>query len=193
MREEVQRKMILWTFGLVAALGAACVFTLLTPPAFLPADSRGRQSNELPRNAPKSISVISGQRQPAAAVPAHSVVSLDANDAFQAVDLSLSCKGPQYASFTSGVTQVRLSGVLCLNDGVPVGGQRSVQDIESSDIRNLSNGYSATVFHLERGGFTTDYISLKPGANRIRVAHTLKDGQTESREYIIKRDPPAAP
>jgi hypothetical protein len=43
-------------------------------------------------------------------------------------------------------------------------------------ITNKTNGFVATIFATTSTHFTTDYISLQPGENKIEVQQTARDG-----------------
>lgn len=55
---------------------------------------------------------------------------------------------------------MRLTGKACQVDGATA---------ETVTVRNLSNGYVATVFGLEKNLLTTDYIPLQAGKNEIMI------------------------
>ena len=78
--------------------------------------------------------------------------------------------------FNTPSEHLRLKGKVC---GV---------DATSTAVRNTANGFAATVFHQGDSGFTTDYISLATGENKIVIEQTLESGQTQTREVTVVRE-----
>ena len=53
---------------------------------------------------------------------------------------------------------------------------------------NESNGHQATLFHLSQAqSFTTDYIDLVEGENRIRISQLVEEGQRLESHLVIRR------
>ncbi|MCB0414415.1 MAG: hypothetical protein KDD50_08785 [Bdellovibrionales bacterium] len=73
--------------------------------------------------------------------------------------------------------QLRVTGKLCHLDS----------DLSMTEIKNISNGTLASSFHLDNNGFTSDYIQLKDGYNKILISHTLLDGTQVVSEVEIER------
>ncbi len=93
--------------------------------------------------------------------------------------LTLDClKDGERLKKTSGARQVRLKTGLCL-------GQKAV--LEKSNIFNRANGFEATLFQLEQGGFSSDYINLVDGENQIIMQVKDAKGRTVSAEVTISR------
>lgn len=65
----------------------------------------------------------------------------------------------------------------------------SKQQLSVVDIKNVSNGFTATLFPAN-GGFTTDFIDLVEGENEILVQ--LKDVKGALTQKVIKVRRPAA-
>ena len=61
---------------------------------------------------------------------------------------------------------VRLTGRVCQNEG----------GAESISVRNLTNGFSATVFPTLGKGMTTDFIPLQSGQNAILIRFDQGEG-----------------
>jgi hypothetical protein len=167
-----QRKLILLTAAVVIGLGAVSLATLLQPPKTV---ARSQKAPHLPSKVLVANPVAEKRGPAAAQAAAFSDEALQAKN--QAVDLTIACRGPQEAQLAPGVTLVRLAGTTCTKKSA----------IAASEIVNDANGVSATVFTLRETSFTTDYIAVVPGINRIRIAHTLKSGEREEREYLIDR------
>jgi hypothetical protein len=118
-----------------------------------------------------------GVRHPAAALVDSVTPDVPQRTAPQAIDVQLNCTESRH-EFDRSIAQVRLSGAPCATGKI---------HIVSSEIRNDANGFSATVFHPTDTSYTTDYITLSPGENRIRVFHQFNQGGHEERDYIIQR------
>ncbi len=143
--------------------GLLSVFFLLQPPRSLVAvNSRTERGTE---------------RSPAAVVNPIAFGQAPVRVMQQAVDVSLKCQ-PEKLIYDRSVAQIRLSGTPC-------GDAKAV--FVSSEIVNEANGFSATVFHPTDNSFTTDYISLSPGSNKIRIMHQFAKGVREEHEYLIER------
>lgn len=97
----------------------------------------------------------------------------------QALDVTLDCAGKPESRFENAINQIRLSGQICQPE----------QEILSSEIRNEANNTSATVFFPTASSYTTDYIALATGSNRIRILNILKSGAREEREFLVERAP----
>ena len=162
--------MIAWTTVMVTGLGSLAMAFMLQPPKPL------REAKKAPLT-PNAL-IVHDARSPASVEESAKVapLTLDALNHFQAVDLTLPCKGVMRTHFKNSVMQVRLIGQPCRPG-------RTV----SSEILNTANSFSATVFYPNDRTFTTDYITLRTGTNRIRIVHQMDKGN-EEREYIIERD-----
>ena len=193
MFATAQRQMIVWTSALVLGLGVLTVHSMLLPPVSI-ANAKAKAPSVEPLNQTKNQAPTNSDeasRNPASLLPdspAYAAISLDEKNTAQAVDLTLPC--PSQASraskqpdpnmnktFTAAVKQIRLSGQDC-------GPQRN---IASTEILNEANGFSATVFHPDDKTFTTDYISLAPGQNRIRILQISKEGHREETTFLVNR------
>ena len=181
MRKVAQFQMMVWTFVAVFLGGGAVVFSLMTPPSSMTEQVFAARNKDVPRGA----LVESADRSPASVQLEFSSRPID-DAGQQALDFILPCEGN--SKFAKNVVQVRLSGELCALK--PVGKARAKlpkRDIASTEIRNEANGFSATVFYPKANAFTTDYMTLSPGTNRIRILHILKQGGRDEREYTIER------
>lgn len=54
-------------------------------------------------------------------------------------------------------------------------------------VKNQSNGYTATVFMQGTTAFTTDYLALVQGPNRILI-ESMANGETKTREVIVIKE-----
>jgi hypothetical protein len=89
--------------------------------------------------------------------------------------LVFDCQPPVSAIVTQDTKQIRLSGKLCAT--------------ESAEVTNMTNGYTATIFKSTPDRFTSDYIHLAEGNNRLRITYLNGDGQHESKEFQLSREP----
>lgn len=166
MYSLIQRQMILWTFGLVLVFGVGVGLSLLQPPSTL-AKIQPKTSSE---RQPASIPPL------AAEVPNHIVVDPGA----QVSDFNVTCEATSESNFAETVQQVRLRGRTCLPN--------SKARLKSAQVRNLSNGFVATVFTPDDSRFSTDYINLKAGLNQIVVDMDFSDGSKLARKLLFSRD-----
>lgn len=158
--------MILYTVVVVLLAGAGAVASLLQPPSTLAAKKIAQTE------------IRTSNRAPAGEGPATYIADAIDENGTQAIDFNMPCEGN--TRFSRNVVQVRLSGKLC--------GKLAQQDIEQSEIRNMTNGFSATVFYPGPHAFTTDYITLVGGENQIHIQHILKSGTRYDRTLMIERE-----
>lgn len=94
--------------------------------------------------------------------------------------LELPCWDKQESDvLDSGSRWLRLKGRTC---HMPVLG-------DSMTVRNLTNGYLATVFNSERPGeLTTDYIPLQEGKNDILVRFETEPGVLMESQFTLIRE-----
>jgi hypothetical protein len=169
MRTPAQLQMIVWTLVAVVLTGVGVFASLLQPPSTL-------NQKHFARHETKIEVARVDSREPASVGPQFSALAID-DKGSQAIDFTLPCDGN--GRFSKNVVQVRLSGGLCL---------KTREIIEVSEIRNVTNGFSATVFPgPKRDTFTTDYITLADGENHIRIQHILKSGGKVERDFVIER------
>lgn len=160
---------MIWTLGLVIGLGVLSATFLLEPPMTLKNGSHHSAASEARPNHRSPASIQKETFQGIGSAPSGS------NGRFQAVEYELPCQDNE-TSFDESVAQVRLSGAPCVSG-----------EIVASEIKNLSNGFSATVFIRKPASFTTDYISLARGENKVSISHTFSNGSTETRAFVIRR------
>ncbi|MEK7356841.1 MAG: hypothetical protein AAB250_10350 [Bdellovibrionota bacterium] len=165
MRSYALQQYVLWTFTVVVTMGAVVLFTLAQPPS--PLQTKLRR--------PSSIATESSRR-PAAAAPVFS--SSEAVEGPQAAEMTLPCEGK--SDLAKAVTQVRLSGASCL-------AANAKRDIVSVELLNDANGFSATVFYPTPRTFTTDYVALNDGENKIKILITYANGEREERAVVVAR------
>jgi len=91
--------------------------------------------------------------------------------------LNMPCRWRPETQLEPGVKHVRIRGKLCGKD----------EPLQSSEIINTANGFRATVFHPGAYAFTSDYIHLSEGKNRLVFTHVLSTGEKLSREMTLIR------
>lgn len=84
----------------------------------------------------------------------------------------------QVEKINSSALHIRLVAELCSQH----------KKVTNSKIINESNQFKATVFSLEKSKFTTDYIKLTEGLNRIRIVHELEGGEKWVSQVVVHYD-----
>lgn len=170
--------MIVWTL-IAVVLGAVGVFASLMQPPQAVVALRLKEQTQTKID-------VAGDREPASTDPHYSTLDID-DKGTQAVDFNIPCEGS--GRFSHNVVQVRLTGTICKKSRQPASATKNARQnaIESSEIRNITNGFSATVFYPKSDAFTTDYITLANGKNLIRIQHVLKSGAKVQRDFVIER------
>lgn len=183
--------MIFWTFVLVLTLGGVIGVMCLQPPTpeanllVSPAYSQMQKRQALKINAQEftvpstdsthTTTKSSGEgntldpRGPASALPPI--------EAGTTADIKLGCSDVSRMPFDKNVAQVRLMGHVCT----------AHEQLESTEVRNISNGASATIFYANDNAFTTDYLTISSGENKIQITHTFKSGNREEHDYLFDR------
>ena len=157
---------MLWTTTAVLLMGALVLFTLAQPPT--PMQARMRR--------PSSVAAESS-RGPATTLPS-SLATVPESNLPLSVELTLPCEGR--SDYPKKVTQIRLSGASCNQ-------ANSKSEIVSVELLNDANGFSATVFYPSKKTFTTDYVALVEGENKIKILISYASGEREERSYVIAR------
>jgi hypothetical protein len=105
-----------------------------------------------------------------------SIASVESVPAYETL-FNFSCDDNNQVLETSS-TRFRLKGDSC-----------TVEDTQplTTQVRNKTNGYVATVFHRAPLGFTTDYINLKEGKNEIDVRFETEKGTVEKSLTIMRQ------
>ncbi len=110
-----------------------------------------------------------------------------------AAHLEIRCE--EELALETTATKVRLNGPLC--GGAKAGGAVHLREPASSDpsrvlkttIVNQTNQFTATTFpDSHTRSFSTDYIPLDPGTNRLRVDYLFQDGLSVTQEIVITRN-----
>ena len=98
-----------------------------------------------------------------------------------------SCSEPKQI-FETIKPRFRLKGVAC-NDNPQIEASEKSEDLNpgATQVQNESNGYVATVFHRTPTNFTTDYINLSQGENKIKIIFETDNGKIEKSLIVIRR------
>jgi hypothetical protein len=168
----ITTKMIIWTSGLALGLGAIALATLLEPPPGWHAPIEAAAGAALSARAPASEGGTEITSKSLGQSHSHLASDLKVSELQAACSASL-------ATLPPGVRQLRLNGEGCLAKNALV----------ETQITNATNGFSATIFATSSTTFTTDYISLAEGSNRLKIRHTYQDGRHDERELQIERGP----
>lgn len=100
------------------------------------------------------------------------------NDAIEMNVVSVPCwEKSSTASLATSARWVRLTGRNCGTD----------VNADSVSVRNLTNGYGATVFATQNKNLTTDFIPLQSGLNNIVIRFDQGEGASlESQLSFIR-------
>lgn len=63
---------------------------------------------------------------------------------------------------------------------------------DAISVTNTTNGFTASVIETKNNGFTTDYIDLQEGPNRLEISAKNSQGETVSKTMIVNRRLPAS-
>lgn len=85
---------------------------------------------------------------------------------------------PDRATRDTSARWLRLTGKAC----------QQTAGADHVKVRNLANGYVATVFNAGSGKLTTDYIPLQTGANEILVSISRVPGETSETRFTLTRE-----
>lgn len=90
--------------------------------------------------------------------------------------LDFECTPPETTTVAGDIHQLRIRGKFCETSGT-----------QFAEVLNLTNGFTATVFTPTPNTFTSDYIHLADGPNRLRVTYVLSSGERRVREFAVNR------
>ncbi len=155
---KVQLKLILFTTSAVILLGLFSVSSwYINSTAVAKASSKRQPANF---GQPTKVETSSGDKIPKMAI------------------LKLGClpKDSSTALLQSTARQVRIVGSLC---------HSPKHKLTKSSILNSSNGFEGTTFHLSGSQFTSDFLYLKTGLNKIQFNYSLSSGKSHYTEINI--------
>ena len=154
-----------WTAVIAVVLGSLAAIQTLTPPPLIA---------EL-----KEIHPAATQDPRAPASRVEGPTSVDDSP----VERAVPCAATQIERVDAHAKQIRFTGEFCNSTK----GGPNTTGVPQTRIVNRTNGFSATAFFPPQGGYTTDYISLAPGENRIEVSHAWPSGARTTMEIAIVR------
>jgi hypothetical protein len=170
LNPDAQKQMIHWTLILVLALGALNLLFMFQQPE--------RVQNPIRKSSGSSRTPASAGEIANVEIPVSDHPQLTS-----ATELTVDCNPQTHPSvLPANIKYARISGTICPRPGRHRSGGSRV-----TEIKNLANGFAATVFNLSEREFTTDYISLMDGENHIQISHRYDDGAVESLEFLAKR------
>lgn len=162
--ERTENHLVVITFAIVAFLALAVVIGIMTPPKTV-------ISQRKPATYPKLASAVSNGKQEILAEPNAS------NDSFKILTLELDCFVLDKKRLVSAASQLRVRGRLC----------DKFSASSPPQISNLTNGYTATLFFPDQNRYTTDYINLGEGMNKILILKPNSAGGLSELEISILR------
>lgn len=181
MRKKLWRQFHLWTLGLLGLLTVANVASALRPFSSTPkpiADKDG------------TIHLVQTKLAASDRNPASAETSLAADTHLVLKTADIGCDEVQQLQVPDGIRQLRLQIQMC-SSGKTKAKPDGVPDTVASVI-NTTNGFEATLFAATvslvgtpqaripaAAHTTTDYISLAPGHNEIKI-------QRRSRVQVLK-------
>ena len=120
------------------------------------------------------------ERAPAGIVSLHKDLEALATQDQEMATLDLECiKEGGLKPIKSQAKQIRLIGHWCGS---------TVDRLQEASVLNRANGYQATMFKLKHGSFTSDYISLVKGKNRILLQVQADEKHKSLTELTILRE-----
>lgn len=63
---------------------------------------------------------------------------------------------------------------------------------QNVEVKNSTNGFTASVFQTSKEEFTTDFIDLAEGDNKIQIISLQADGTKTSYELLVFKQPEAS-
>jgi hypothetical protein len=124
---------------------------------------------------------VQSVRHPAAVSPAIMAQPLSATPA-KIETMALEClKDGQNVFKTTTARQLRLKMDLC---------HGRAANLEKSNVLNRSNGFEATLFQMEQGHVSSDYINLVDGENQIAMKFIDDKGRSISTTITVSRPAP---
>lgn len=122
-----------------------------------------------------------GQRNPSSIMPAELPLKINKSipSPVSNETLVLGClRDGMKIEMKSAAKRVRLKARFC--DGL-------VTALDESSIVNRANGFEATLFNLENGGLSSDYISLASGPNQLLFQIANSNGDHVVGEVTVLR------
>ena len=160
-----EQRFLLITILLVGLIGAPAVYSVVKDPTQT-------------KSARKSSASKASARQPANIEKA----SETGRNRIQSksVVIDFPCKDQGKVHDVDG-TLLRLRGGSCISD-----------KWEKVAVVNQANGFTGSVIFLKDNKFTTDFIDLQEGENKLEIQGVDEKGQTVSRTLTVNRRMPAS-
>lgn len=90
------------------------------------------------------------------------------------------CQIPTETKVEPEVRHLRIEGSLCWLE-------KGQDQVSSLQIQNSTNGYTATIFQPGPSLFTSDFIHLESGRNRLVMSYKGKSGLLQQKEFWVVR------
>ncbi len=163
---------VYFTSFLVLLMGLWLWGSVTTVPESASLASEGRQLRR-----PNSVSDVERLSKTEVAGPSSAVDNVRADIKVETLALECLHEGA-HIKLQSVARQVRLKAGLCHGHHA---------ELSKSNVVNRANGFEATLFNLESGGFSSDYIHLVDGDNQIVMQVQDDNGKTVSTDVTISR------
>jgi len=104
-------------------------------------------------------------------------------------DLDFNCQTQMQLQTTAN--KVRIVGPICNTEGTPTDeSTASSKKWTNALVQNQKNSFQATLFpDFTHGKFSTDYIPLEEGENKLQLEFTFPDGSTTRSELSLSYSP----
>lgn len=155
-QQKQEKQFLAITFVLVVLLGGASFVSVMAVPT-------------------QAVRAIEAVRNPASLPESHDSLNPAPVNLSKLEDLTWDCKNKNF-NVELAATHFRLKGKAYCKG----------QPIKDLSVRNLSNGFTASIFTNEKG-FLTDFIDLQPGANEIRLVYNDRTGKASEVSLTILR------
>lgn len=98
--------------------------------------------------------------------------------------MNLEVKCDSLADQDTGASKIRLTGRLCGMDS-----ENDGTKLVKSMVTNGTNKFAATVFtDTTAGKFSTDFIPLNSGQNKIHVEFSYRSGKNVAHDFVINKN-----
>lgn len=161
LQNQMEKHFLVTTAVLVVFLGLPALYSMLKPPHS--SDSLAAQS---PGKTDRRIASVSLEHD-----------DVPQNEFNQSVSMDVSCQGPLQLGDVQ-VGHLRFRGAFCGSL------------IETVEVKNITNGFTAAVIALRDNQFTTDFMDLTEGENKIQISRKTDLG-VQVQDVTVRRAPAA--
>lgn len=161
-----EQKFLLITAFLVALMGVQSIYSILREPQAVASEELKPQ---------KVVQGVQTGRSPANAGP-----ESKKNFRSKSVTVEYNCKGKDPVFEVEG-SLLRLMGKGCLQS-----------EWAELSVTNESNGFTGSVIFMKDDKFTTDFIDLKEGDNKLSFKGKNEKGEAVVQNFTVKRRFPAS-